>query len=290
MKKSKISVMSLVVLAGLTIVGCKDNKAEALQKQLDSLANVDSLRAEDVTSMAQFIQVMSDGMDSIAAQEGIVRKSSNPEGKRIDKETLKTQLSTLNDIVKRQREHIAELEQKLSSSNSSYSQRVKKLIAYYKQQLDEKEAKIAELQAELDKKNADIAKLNDDITALNTTNTQLNNTVAEQQTVMNAQDETIHEAYVQIGTSKELKNKGLLTGGFLAKKKIDVSKLKSADFSKIDIRNYNDINLNSKKPQIMTQMPAGSYEITQNVNGTSTLHIKDVNKFWSVSKFLVIKL
>ena len=48
--------MSLVVLAGLTIVGCKDNKAEALQKQLDSLANVDSLRAEDVTSMAQFIQ------------------------------------------------------------------------------------------------------------------------------------------------------------------------------------------------------------------------------------------
>lgn len=66
--------------------------------------------------------------------------------------------------------------------------------------------------------------------------------------------------------------------------------MKSADFSKIDIRNYNDINLNSKKPQIMTQMPAGSYEITQNANGTSTLHIKDVNKFWSVSKFLVIKL
>ena len=93
-----------------------------------------------------------------------------------------------------------------------------------------------------------------------------------------------------VGSSKELKAKGLLTGGFLAKKKVDVTKLSSAGFTKVDIRNYNDVVLKSKKPKIMTQMPSDSYTLRDNGNGTTTLHINDATRFWSVSKYLVVKL
>ena len=132
---------------------------------------------------------------------------------------------------------------------------------------------------------------------LTTSNTQLQSTVAsqsksidQQKSTIAQQDESLHTAFVAIGSSKELKAKGILKGGFLAKKKVDVSSLQPGSFSKIDIRNYNDIRLNSSNPKIMTQMPSDSYSIEKNSNGTSTLHIKDVTTFWSVSKYLVVKL
>ena len=114
--------------------------------------------------------------------------------------------------------------------------------------------------------------------------------MASQKTTIAEQDQAIHEAFVTIGTSKDLKARGLLTGGFLAKKRVDVSKLSGSGFTKVDIRNYNDIVLKSKKPKIMTQMPSDSYSLRDNGNGTTTLHINDANRFWSVSKYLVVKL
>lgn len=283
--------------ASLGMGSCGNNKNAQLQSQLDSLATADSLHQEDIKAMADFVDIMSSGLDSINGQEGQIKQMGQEKGGKIDKAHLRQQLNSLGQLVARQRDRIAELEKQLSGSNSSYSQRIKKLIAYYKAQLDEKDKTIADLKAELDSKNANIATLNEhvnrlttNVNDLTTANNELGQTVASQKTTIADQDQTIHEAFVQVGTSKELKAKGLLTGGFLAKKKVDVSKLNAVGFNKIDIRNYNDIVLKSKKPKVMTQMPAGSYTIRDNGNGTSTLHINDVNKFWSVSKYLVVKL
>lgn len=189
------------------------------------------------------------------------------------------------------------LRRKWHKNNSAYGQRIKKLIGYYKAQLDEKDAQIADLQQQLNDKNANIAQLNESVNNLTTSNTQLKTTVEsqnkaidQQKTTIAQQDESIHTAFVVIGSSKELKAKGIIKGGFLAKKKVDVANLKPGSFSKVDIRNYNDIRINSDNPKIMTQMPSDSYYIEKNDNGTSVLHIKDVQTFWSVSKYLVIKL
>ena len=298
MKTTKLFAMGVALAAvSLGMGSCGNNKNAQLQSQIDSLATVDSLHQEDIKAMADFVDIMSSGLDSINGQEGQIKQMGQEKGGRLDKAHLRQQLNSLGQLVARQRDRIAALEKELAGSNSSYSQRIKKLIAYYKAQLDEKDKTIADLKAELDSKNANIATLNEhvnrlttNVNDLTTANSQLGQTVASQKTTIADQDQTIHEAYVQVGTSKELKAKGLLTGGFLAKKKVDVSKLNAAGFNKIDIRNYNDIVLRSKKPKVMTQMPEGSYTIRDNGNGTSTLHINDVNKFWSVSKYLVVKL
>lgn len=298
MKTTKLFAMGVALAAvSLGMGSCGNNKNAQLQSQIDSLATVDSLHQEDIKAMADFVDIMSSGLDSINGQEGQIKQMGQEKDGRLDKAHLRQQLNSLGQLVARQRDRIAALEKELAGSNSSYSQRIKKLIAYYKAQLDEKDKTIADLKAELDSKNANIATLNEhvnrlttNVNDLTTANSQLGQTVASQKTTIADQDQTIHEAYVQVGTSKELKAKGLLTGGFLAKKKVDVSKLNAAGFNKIDIRNYNDIVLRSKKPKVMTQMPEGSYTIRDNGNGTSTLHINDVNKFWSVSKYLVVKL
>lgn len=297
MKARKIifgGILGMFVAAGM--VSCNGGKTDKLQSQIDSLQLADSLHQEDVKQMADFVNVMSVGLDSISAQEGLLQQMGGREG-HLDKNQMRSQLQNLAELLRNQRARINALEAEVSDNNSAYGKRIKKLIAYYKSQLDEKDKQIADLQAQLNDKNANIAQLTQSVNDLTTSNTQLKSTVETQnQTMENQkstiaqQDETIHTGFVAIGTSKELKNKGVIKGGFLAKKKVDSNNLNAENFSKIDIRNYNDIRLNSNDPKIMTQMPASSYEIQKNGNGTSTLHIKDANLFWSVSKFLIIKL
>lgn len=277
--------------------GCNNGKTKDLQSQIDSLSVADSLHQEDIKQMADFVNVMSEGLDSISAQEGLLQQMGSREGGRIDKAKMKDQLRTLAQLLQRQRDSIDKLEAEVKNNNSAYGKRVQKLIAYYKAQLDEKDTQIAELQKQLDEKNTNIAQLTENVNNLTTSNAQLQSTVETQGKTMETQKTTIAEqdaslntGFVVIGTSKELKAKGLIKGGFLAKKKVDVSQLKPGSFSRVDIRNYNDIRLNSSDPKIMTQMPAGSYEIQKNNNGTSTLHIKDAATFWSVSKYLVVRL
>lgn len=278
-------------------MSCNGGKTKALQSQLDSLSAADSLHQEDIKQMADFVNVMSTGLDSISAQEGLLQQMGSREGGTLDKAKMKAQLRTLAQLLQRQRENISKLEAEVKDNKSAYGKRMEKLIAYYKAQLDAKDEQIADLQTQLDSKNADIEKLTESVNDLVTTNTALTTTVdsqktaiTEKETTIAKQDEAIHTGFVAIGTAKELTAKGLIKGGFLAKKKFVPSSATQASFSKVDIRNYNDVRLNSSSPKIMTQMPAGSYEIQKNSNGTSTLHIKDATTFWSVSKYLVVKL
>lgn len=297
MKARKIifsGVLGLFLAAGM--VSCNNGKNDKLQAQIDSLQMADSLHQEDVKQMADFVNVMSVGLDSISAQEGIIKQMGNKEG-QLDKNQMRSQLQSLAELLRNQRARINALETEVQGNNSAYGQRIKKLIAYYKAQLDEKDKQIADLQKQLNDKNANIAQLTQSVNNLTTSNSQLKSTVESQSQTMETQkstiaqqDEAIHTGFVAIGTSKELKNKGVIKGGFLAKKKVNSNNLNAENFSKVDIRNYNDIRLNSKDPKIMTQMPASSYELQKNSNGTTTLHIKDVNLFWSVSKYLVVKL
>lgn len=299
MKTRQIITISLFgLLLGTTFTGCNKGASKSdLQAQIDSLARTDSLHQEDIKQMTDFVNVMSMGLDSISAQEGMIKEMNSPEHGTLNKEQLKAQLQVLGQMLQRQRDRISELETEVAGNKSAYGQRISKLIAYYKAQLDDKDRQIADLQAQLNNKNANIAELTKNVDNLTTTNTQLNQTVETQrktvetqQSTIAEQDASLHTGFVAIGTSKELKAKGLIKSGFLSKAKVNVSNLNVSGFSRVDIRNYNDIRLNSSNPKIMTQMPSDSYEIVKNSNGTSTLHIKDASIFWSVSKYLVVKL
>lgn len=285
---------AFIIAMGISSCG---NKTSKLQAQLDSLAAADSLHQEDVRQMIDFVNVMSTGLDSISAQEGVIRSQQPTDTKRIDKAQLRQQLNTLGQLLQRQRDRIAELEAQVKDNKSAYGQRMKKLIAYYKAELDQKDKQIADLNAQLDSKNTDIARLNESVANLTSSNEEMastiesqKQTVAEQQATISTQDAELNKGYVAIGTSKELKEKGLIKKGFLQKTKVKVENLTAAGFQEVDIRKYNDIKLNSSSPKIMTQMPQGSYTITGNTDGTTTLHISDPTTFWSVSNYLIIKL
>ena len=110
-------------------------------------------------------------------------------------------------------------------------------------------------------------------------NLWLPKTVAEQ-------DKSLNAAWFVFGTKSELKAQKILQSG-------DV--LKSADFNKdyftqIDIRTTKEIKLYSKRAELLTTHPTGSYELVKDDKGQLTLKITNPAEFWSVSRYLVIQV
>ena len=63
-----------------------------------------------------------------------------------------------------------------------------------------------------------------------------------------------------------------------------------ADFTKADLRNVSSIPLNVKKATLMTSHPEGSYTFVKEGKVITELSITNPEEFWSVSKYLVIRL
>ena len=148
----------------------------------------------------------------------------------------------------------------------------------------EKDKAIAELTQELEKRNFDINNLKSNVAKLSTRVTDLEEDAKVKDEALQVQTNLLNEAYVFIGTKKELKGADLLKRG-----KLNMSDVDMSQFTKIDIRKTKQFTIPSKKPEILTQAPASSYTLEKIDKKTSVLTITDPAAFWSVSKFLVIR-
>ena len=139
-------------------------------------------------------------------------------------------------------------------------------------------------------KNVNLTQLQKKVTALTEDNTQLSQRVEAQVQALKTQTEIINEGFVKIGTKKTLSDLGIITGGFLKKKKVNPNAIQQGQFMRVDIRYFKEIPLNSGNPKILTQMPTSSYRITQTGKNQSVLSILDPTAFWSVSNYLIVQL
>lgn len=282
----KLVFLSVIAIAAMVMTSC-NNKAEALQQQVDSLQVALQERTGDYNRLNEFLSVVSDGLDSIAAQENglLVR---NPESPLPSRAEMKKGLSQLKNTLQEQRERIAKMEKDLASGRGEIKN-LRSVIAALKQQIEMKDQQISDLLAQLEQSNISIEQLTTRVGNLTQQNVAQEVKIAEQEEVMQVQDQMLNEGFIKIASKKELKNAGLLAGGGLfSKKKVDMSKVDQSQFQKVDIRQVTEIPIPSKKPVILSPNPAGSYRLEQGDN-SSTLIITDPGKFWSVSNFLIIQ-
>ena len=282
----KLVFLSVIAVVAMVMASC-GNKAEELQKQVDSLQTALTERTGDYDRLNEFLAVVNEGLDSIAVQENglLVR---NPESPLPSRAEMKKGLSELKNTLQSQRERIAKLEKDLAAGRGDIS-KLRGIINMLKEQIEAKDAQISDLLAQLEQSNISIEQLTTRVGNLTQQNVQQEVKIAEQEEVMAAQDQMLNEGFIKIASKKELKDAGLLAGGGLfSKKKVDMSKVDQKLFQKVDIRNVKEIPIPSKKPVILSPNPAGSYRLEQGDN-SSTLIITDPGKFWSVSNFLIIQ-
>ena len=284
----KLLLLSVCVFA-LSSCGNRAQN-EALRAQNDSLTLALSERDAELESIMGAFNEVQEGFRLInEAENRVDLQSGVAEGASVSQK-IKEDIRFISEKLQSNREQIAKLEEQLKNSKYATAQ-MKKTLANLNQELEAKTQQIATLQAELASKNIRIAELDDVVTGLNQ---NVKDLVAENEVksaTVASQDKALNTAWFVFGTKSELKEQKIISSKFLQKTKVLADDDFNKDyFTQIDIRTDKTIKLYSKSAELLTTHPEGSYELAKDANGTLTLVITNPNKFWSVSRYLVIEV
>lgn len=277
----------------LLVVGCAallascGNKAQnqALKAQNDSLSVALAEREAELDGILEAFNEVQEGFRLINEAENRVDLQSGAIENASASQRVKEDIRFISEKLKSNREQIAKLEEQLKNSRYNSAQ-LKKTLENLKAELETRQQQIATLQSELAAKNIRISELDDAVAGLTKNVDDLSAENAAKSATVASQDKALNTAWFVFGTKSELKDQKILQKG-------DV--LKNADFNKdyftqIDIRTDKEIKLYSKRAELLTTHPVGSYEWVKDAKGQLELKITNPNEFWSVSRYLVIQV
>ncbi|MBQ8968569.1 MAG: hypothetical protein IJ064_02385 [Bacteroidaceae bacterium] len=277
----------ILVLAIVAVSACDSNKTanDEATRERDSLMQIIDQKDEELDEIMSCVNEVQEGFRRINEAEGRVTiANGNPETAST-RGVIQENMQYIQQAMQQNRDLIAQLQQRLKTTTFN-AKALERTIQNLQAQLESQNQRIQELEAALAEKDIVIAEqgeqidnLNENVDALTQENRQKSETVA-------AQDKDLNTAWFVFGTKAELKEQKILQSG-------DV--LKSGDFNKdyfteIDIRVVKEIKLYSKSATLLTSHPAGTYRLAKDGKGEYVLTITDAQKFWSVSKYLVIRV
>jgi hypothetical protein len=234
-----------------------------------------------------FDQIEKD-LQAIKEKEKIITlNSSDREFSKDKKQQILEDIKYINTLLDQNKKKIASLNEQLKKSGGtikSLQNKITDLEAAMKQS----EIEISDLKTALIEKNFKIEQLNTKVNDMQVAIEQKDKKISTQTAEMN-------KAFITAGTFKDLKAKGLVSkeGGFLGLGKNKSLKENFPDslFSQIDITVTKTIPVNSKSAKLITEHPAGSYEmIHEDKNKIAYIEITDPNKFWKISKYAVVEV
>lgn len=295
-KKTTSFTLTCTLACTIALSSCTGLFSSDLQERVDSLENLAAQQDKELTDVNNFMETISEGLDSIAIQQGMLLSPRGGEGKAT-KEDIRENIDAFERLLARQRITIKQLEEQLDNSNAN-NKALKSLIDHLSSQIEEKDKMIANLRKELENSKADIAALNEKVTNITNENVNLSNAnahltdrVNQQENVISSQASQINECFIKVGSTKELKAAGIIEGGSLLKKKsLNSENINTALFKKADTRTVSEIPVPDKprNVKIMTQVPESSYVIEEAAGG-SVIRITNKSAFWSLSKILVVR-
>lgn len=278
----------------LFFISCNQVDTEALNEELNTLKeeNIELKRQTAeigekdslINEYARFIIDIQENLNQIGQKENaLILKSKNPELNKND-ETILNDLKTLGSLLAENEAKIKNMQSIINTKKVEISE-LESVIIKLTEQAEAKDQQIRGLKAEL----SDLGVAFDELLGAYEESIVIladkNQTIADQQTVINT-------AYYAFGTTKELKDNGVITKegtiiglGGSKKLKDDFNK---KYFKQINIEETKEIPLNVKKATLITSHPSGSYEIVGD-NPVEKIKITNSKEFWSVSKYLVIE-
>ena len=275
----------LLIACALGMSACEmtGGKQEAIQQERDSLQRIINEKDMELDDILSIFNEVQEGIRRINEAEGRVTiADGNPENAS-SRDVIRDNMQFIQQAMKQNRDLIAQLQEKLDKS-SIKNTKMQKTLESLQSQIETQAARIQELEASLAEKDALIEAQGDAIAGLSNDVASLTEENKQKTEKVQQQDKELNSAWFVFGTKNELKEQKILTNG-------DV--LKSGDFNKnyftkIDIRYDKDIKFYSKSAQLLSSHPAGTYQLTKDNQGQYELHITDPQKFWSVSKYLVV--
>lgn len=284
MKNIKFLIVALFLgIAAINFTSCKGSGEKEPNPLADSLSNINGelsgKLSEKEMALQQFVSTFNeiqDNLNTIKEKEKIVTGSAKSGDVKSKEDQIKEDIQAIYDLMGKNKNRINSLSKKLKASNVK---------------IEGLEKMIETLQAQLLAKDTEITDLKATIEALNIELSNINTNYEEIEQEVEVKTEKLNTAYYAFGTSKELKEKGIITkeGGFIGIGKS--SKLKddfNRDyFTKIDVTQTTTINIGAKKVKILTTHPSNSYKLIGE-KSVEKIEILNAENFWGASKYLVI--
>jgi uncharacterized protein (DUF3084 family) len=290
----RLSGLLLGLIVAVVLSSCQTKKTKEqigrLEFSKDSLIQNlnqrDSLLGDMMSAFGQIEQSLS----YIKDQRKIISNTTNdPELAENKKDQIVKDVQTMSAMLEENRARLNDLSKQLKNSGIKIVG-LEKRIADLTVELETRNNDIIALKGELEKKDFELAQLNVQVTDLTTVK-------KEQEVVIDKQTSEINElntAYYTSGTSKELKEKGLVTkeGGFLGLGKIKTlsPSAKSEYFTSFDIRNTHSFDVNAKGAKLISEHPAGSYQFITKDEQIASLEISNPKEFYKYSKYVVVEV
>lgn len=254
-----------------------DPVKDSLTSETTKLTGINSEQAASLDSFFRAMNDIQSNLDEIKTKEKMISKDTTGGDVAGRKQQITNDIQAIYDMMVQNKQRLATAKKNLKNSNLQIAS-MQTTIDNLTVQLSEKEQEITGLKNNLEKMNLELSNLSMNYTEL--------------QGESDAKTGVINTAYYAFGTKKELIKTGVLTkeGGFIGLGKSEkLSETMNNDyFTKVDISVTKEIQLGAKKARLETTHPAGSYRIEGTNGKAEKLVILDAEKFWSVSKYLVI--
>ncbi len=285
--------IALITIVTLLFTSCNQREKELEQKLLE-LEQSAAQKDEDIDAFITSFTNIQTNLDSIKDLEGIItaRAIANPELGGSVEDAIVEDMILIYDNMKQTRSQIETLEKKLSQSSIA-SDKLQALLTKLKKDILEKDKEITMLKEGLVEANIYIDKLMSSVDRLALENERRVQVIQQKNQELQEKEDVIQTGYWVAGTTKELRDKNVIDkeGAFLGLGGVKVvsEDMNLEDLAAINIQEVTEIELNGKKPELVTSHPKHTYEFVMGEkNKVEKLTITDPDEFWRNSKVLVI--
>lgn len=286
-KRSLIFVFSGLIL--LNLISCKTNveEMERLQEENQLLKDQLETNMENVESYFADLNQIEENLRIIKEREDLIsgETSAGVELGVSQQERINQDIMLIGEMMEKNRELMASLNNRIRNADqrvSGFEQMVERL----NHTIEEKEIEIQMLREQLAKMNLQVDLLMARVDTLEQESERKSRLLQEQTLEMNA-------AWFAMGSRRELIDNKIISreGGFLG---IGRSNQLRSDFNKdfftrIDVTRDFEITIAGENPELITSHHSDSYQIVQE-EGETLLRISDPDRFWSVTRYLIIQI
>ena len=267
---------------------CVKNSSEykAMQAKNDSLAWASAMANVELEQIMMLLNEVETNFQNIKSAENFLtmQSSSTDDLTPSVRDRIQNDMQLVAETLEKNRQQIADLEEKLKKSTVNSTQ-LSNTLTNLRKELEEKTNALVILREELSKRDQQIAELTENVMLLSNDVQILSDESNARQRIIDQQQAELNAAYYCFGTSRELKDMKLLVRGQLG------TNFNQSYFIKIDdLRTQKIIPLSAKSGKLISKHPAGTYEFVKDAFGKVELQILDHKNFWSLTKYLVIEV
>lgn len=277
------------LLIGLLLVfGCNSGgtaeQENALRAENEKLKKESSLKDSSIRDFIGSFNQIVDNLHSISETErGIaitVRKSKKL--KPDDKTKIAEGVKMINDLIEENKRITESMRKNFSTSWLNFKE-CDTLLLNLNHQVEEKNNEINSMKQRLGEADIAFNTFDDLLNKLTDVNLGMDRRVQNMQDTIEKLEKQVNTAWYILGTSKELKDAGVISKSGLGRAENPLKNFNTAKFIRIDLRETRRITIWSTNFRVITNHAPNSYKMERN-----TLFITNPGEFWKLTKYLIV--